>query len=103
MQVITFLSKFLALPILLIIRGYQVIISPFLGQNCRFHPTCSCYAHEALSQHGALKGSYLSVKRIVKCQPLHPGGIDLVPQSTPEKKTQTPHNNASLKDVNTKL
>ncbi len=70
-----------ASPFLLIIKVYQLFISPFLGQNCRFHPSCSCYAHQALKEHGILKGSILSVKRIVKCQPLHPGGVDLVPKS----------------------
>jgi len=73
------IKHLLAFPLLLIVRFYQLFISPFLGQNCRFHPTCSCYAHQALKEHGALTGSYLAIKRIIKCQPMHPGGIDLVP------------------------
>ncbi|MFT7260419.1 MAG: putative component of membrane protein insertase Oxa1/YidC/SpoIIIJ protein YidD, partial [Glaciecola sp.] len=48
------------LPFRLLIKGYQTIISPMLGQNCRFHPTCSCYAHQALERHGLVKGSWLS-------------------------------------------
>jgi putative membrane protein insertion efficiency factor len=79
MRIRQHLSNIIAYPLLLIIRAYQLFISPMLGQNCRFYPTCSCYAHQALEQHGPLKGSVLAIKRIVKCQPLHPGGIDHVP------------------------
>jgi putative membrane protein insertion efficiency factor len=67
------------LPLRVLIKGYQVFISPMLGQNCRFHPSCSCYAQEALEVHGLVKGSWLSIKRISKCHPLHPGGFDYVP------------------------
>jgi hypothetical protein len=69
------------LPFRLLIKVYQTIISPMLGQNCRFHPTCSCYAHQALEIHGLVTGSWLSVKRIVKCNPMHSGGFDYVPGS----------------------
>ena len=62
-----------------LIKVYQYLISPFLGPSCRFHPTCSHYAIEALSEHGVLKGGYLSVRRIIKCHPLHEGGHDPVP------------------------
>jgi uncharacterized protein len=64
---------------LLMIRGYQLLISPLLGPRCRFYPTCSQYAAEAISKHGILKGALLSSKRILKCHPFHPGGVDLVP------------------------
>jgi|TARA_B100000768_G_scaffold27328_1_gene25557 hypothetical protein len=60
------------------IRGYQLAISPLLGSNCRFHPTCSCYAHEAIDRFGVVKGTYLSIFRILKCHPFHPGGYDPV-------------------------
>ncbi|MEC4727169.1 membrane protein insertion efficiency factor YidD [Shewanella sp. D64] len=64
-----------------LIRGYQIFISPFLGANkCRFHPTCSTYAIEAIRLHGSAKGCWLAARRILKCHPLHPGGIDPVPQ-----------------------
>jgi len=63
-----------------IIKLYQILISPLLGPNCRFHPTCSHYAIEAIARHGVLKGGYLSVRRLIKCQPLHEGGFDLVPE-----------------------
>lgn len=81
MQISKLISTIIAAPLLLVIRLYQLFISPMLGQNCRFHPTCSCYAHQALKVHGPLKGSVLAIKRIVKCQPLHPGGIDPVPHA----------------------
>ena len=61
------------------IRGYQLFISPLLGHNCRFYPSCSQYAIEALTTHGFMKGTLLAVKRICKCAPWHPGGYDPVP------------------------
>ncbi|PZA07374.1 membrane protein insertion efficiency factor YidD [Meiothermus sp. PNK-Is4] len=67
-----------------LVRFYQRFISPLKPPTCRFYPTCSHYAVEALERHGALWGSYLAVKRILKCHPLHPGGIDPVPQQTPQ-------------------
>ncbi|WP_417763162.1 membrane protein insertion efficiency factor YidD [Shewanella sp.] len=65
--------------IISLIRGYQMFISPLLGQRCRFYPSCSHYAIEAVQLHGALKGSWLSIKRIIKCHPLNSGGNDPVP------------------------
>ena len=65
--------------LVLIVRGYQLLISPMLGPRCRFHPTCSHYAIEALRTHGPLKGSWLTLLRIGRCHPLHPGGYDPVP------------------------
>ena len=62
-----------------LIKIYQKLLSPLLGQNCRFHPTCSEYAVEALTLHGPLRGSLLSVKRIIKCNPLGGSGIYNVP------------------------
>ncbi|WOT05250.1 membrane protein insertion efficiency factor YidD [Shewanella youngdeokensis] len=61
------------------IRGYQVLISPMLGPRCRFNPTCSYYAIEAIRLHGFMKGCWFAAKRILKCHPLHPGGEDPVP------------------------
>lgn len=63
----------------LFIRLYQKTISPLLGPRCRFIPTCSEYAAEAITKHGIFKGSALAIKRIGKCHPLHPGGYDPVP------------------------
>ncbi len=61
-----------------IIKFYKKFISPFLGRNCRFYPTCSSYSLEAIEKYGAIKGGYMSVKRILKCNPFHPGGYDPV-------------------------
>jgi len=65
--------------LLLLLRAYKLGVSPFLGQNCRFYPSCSDYAAEAVSVHGALKGSLLATKRLCKCHPWHAGGLDPVP------------------------
>ena len=65
---------------ILLIKGYQKILSPWLGQRCRFHPSCSNYCIEALQQHGMVRGLWLGFKRILKCQPFHPGGYDPVPE-----------------------
>jgi putative membrane protein insertion efficiency factor len=62
-----------------LIRSYQVLLSPFLGNHCRFTPSCSAYAMEAIEKHGALKGGWLAVKRIGRCHPLCDGGYDPVP------------------------
>jgi putative membrane protein insertion efficiency factor len=62
-----------------LVRGYQLIVSPMLGPNCRFYPTCSQYAVEALDTHGALRGTWLTLKRLGRCHPWHPGGVDPVP------------------------
>ena len=64
---------------LLALRGYQLGISPYLGQNCRFYPTCSAYAIQAIERHGALKGGILAARRLGRCHPWHPGGVDPVP------------------------
>lgn len=61
------------------IRGYRYLISPLLGDCCRFYPSCSRYGEEAIAVHGVVKGGWLTVKRLGKCHPLHPGGIDWVP------------------------
>ncbi|MDO5097066.1 MAG: membrane protein insertion efficiency factor YidD [Peptostreptococcaceae bacterium] len=62
-----------------IIRFYQVAISPIKGPSCRFHPTCSAYAIEAIKKYGAFKGGYLAIKRILRCHPFNKGGYDPVP------------------------
>ena len=65
--------------VLLMIRGYQLTLSPYLGRQCRFHPSCSHYATEAIERHGLSRGSVLALRRLGRCQPFHPGGVDLVP------------------------
>ncbi len=71
--------------LILLLRGYQYCISPLLGQSCRFYPSCSNYAMEALREHGALKGAMLAAVRLGKCHPWHPGGVDPVPGKTAKK------------------
>jgi putative membrane protein insertion efficiency factor len=65
--------------LLLLIRVYRLLLSPWFGSQCRFYPTCSAYAEEAIQSHGAGKGFYLAVLRLGKCHPWHAGGIDPVP------------------------
>lgn len=64
---------------LFLIRCYQMFISPLLGRHCRFFPSCSGYTYEAIKKHGLLKGVFLGGKRLLKCHPFHPGGVDLIP------------------------
>ena len=65
--------------VLTLLRGYKRWVSPLLGQNCRFYPSCSVYAFEAVERFGVLRGGWLGIKRLSKCQPMHPGGFDPVP------------------------
>ena len=65
--------------LLWIVRGYRRVISPMLPPACRFTPTCSDYAYQAIERYGALKGTWLALRRILRCHPFHPGGYDPVP------------------------
>ncbi|MBF0229679.1 MAG: membrane protein insertion efficiency factor YidD [Desulfamplus sp.] len=65
--------------ILTLIKLYQYIVSPLIGPVCRFYPSCSQYAFEAVSKYGSLKGSFLAIKRLLKCHPFNQGGFDPVP------------------------
>ncbi|MGV6840613.1 MAG: membrane protein insertion efficiency factor YidD [Planktomarina sp.] len=71
----TILARILSLPVL----AYRATFSPFVGHNCRYHPTCSAYALEALKKHGGVKGGYLAARRILRCHPWGGSGIDNVP------------------------
>lgn len=66
--------------LLLLVRGYRRFVSPFLGNRCRFAPSCSAYAEEALRRHG-LRGAWLAARRLGRCHPFHPGGHDPVPDA----------------------
>ncbi|MFC3418466.1 membrane protein insertion efficiency factor YidD [Salinicoccus hispanicus] len=72
--------------LLWMMRFYQKAISPMFPPSCRFYPTCSNYGMEAVQEHGAFKGSYLAIKRILKCHPFHPGGFDPVPLNSDNYK-----------------
>jgi len=63
----------------LLVRAYQWLVSPLLPLACRYYPTCSAYAATALERHGALKGSWLAARRLLRCHPFHEGGVDPVP------------------------
>ena len=65
--------------LLAMLAGYRLLLSPLLGSSCRFYPSCSVYAGEAIEKHGALKGTWLTLKRLSKCHPWHAGGFDPVP------------------------
>lgn len=76
--------------IILLVRFYQLFISPILGPRCRFYPTCSSYTIEAIKTHGVFCGSWLAIKRIGRCHPANPGGVDPVPSCgcrSQQKKT----------------
>jgi putative membrane protein insertion efficiency factor len=62
-----------------IIRGYQLLLSPWLGSSCRFYPSCSCYTHTAIERYGALQGAWLGLRRLLRCHPFNKGGYDPVP------------------------
>lgn len=73
------ISKTINILLIGCIRFYQLCISPLKPRTCRFYPTCSAYALQALKTYGPMKGSYLTIKRILKCHPFHPGGYDPLP------------------------
>lgn len=73
------MSRLVAKLLVAPIRLYQLVLSPLLGPRCRFYPSCSAYAVEALTTHGPLRGSWLAVRRLLRCHPWNPGGLDPVP------------------------
>ena len=73
------LSRGASAVLIVLVRIYQVGLSPLLGGSCRYYPTCSAYAIEALQRHGALRGSWMAARRIGRCHPFRPGGYDPVP------------------------
>jgi len=75
-------ARVLAWPLILLVQAYRWIVGPLLPRACRFHPSCSAYAATALERHGALRGSWLAARRVARCHPWHPGGVDPVPEST---------------------
>lgn len=67
----------------ILLRGYRAVISPLYGQVCRYHPSCSAYALDAVSHHGVIRGGWLAVRRLVRCHPWAEGGVDYVPGTEP--------------------
>ena len=85
------------------IRAYQLTLSPLLGDSCRFYPSCSQYAIEAYQQFGIIKGSWLTLKRLVKCHPWHQGGVDLLPVKTNESCCQISSDNTQTNSRTTSI
>lgn len=78
-QTTTIKATLAAKVLLFFVHGYQYLLSPYFGSQCRFTPTCSHYAVDALNKYGAIKGGYLTSRRLLRCHPWHPGGFDPVP------------------------
>ncbi len=74
-------------PLVVLLRAYRYAVSPMLGMHCRFHPSCSSYAIEAIQTHGTVRGGFLAIKRIGRCHPWHEGGLDPVPGRQPGNNT----------------
>ncbi len=68
--------------LIILIRAYRYGLSPLMGNHCRFYPSCSSYAETAIAEHGFIKGSWLTMRRLSRCHPWHPGGCDPVPEKT---------------------
>ena len=79
-------QRMLRILLLALLRFYKLAISPFLGDRCRFYPSCSDYARDAIQYHGAARGSYLALKRVCRCHPFSAGGVDPVPASSNFKR-----------------
>lgn len=73
--------------LILLVKLYRWLLSPFFGSQCRFYPTCSEYALTALHTHGSLRGSWLAGRRLLRCHPWHPGGVDPVPPPTTTRES----------------
>ncbi|HVD64359.1 MAG TPA: membrane protein insertion efficiency factor YidD [Lapillicoccus sp.] len=84
-------SRLAALPLIWLVRAYQLIRLPWTPQSCRFYPSCSAYAVTALERYGPLKGTWLAVRRLLRCHPWNPGGVDHVPQRASTEPASAGH------------
>ena len=75
--------------LVLFLRAYQLLVSPMFGPSCRFYPTCSNYAIEAVRTHGSARGGWLALRRVCRCHPWNEGGVDLVPPAAPKNSSTT--------------
>lgn len=82
-------TRTLALPLIWVIRAYQLVISPMRPPTCRYYPSCSAYAVTALERHGLAPGTWLAVRRLLRCHPWTPGGVDHVPPAAPRRHQTT--------------
>ena len=78
-----------------LLRAYQLLLSPMLGQNCRFYPSCSSYAIEAIRAHGAARGALLALRRVCRCHPWNDGGFDPVPPKRDSQSSQSSHSSST--------
>jgi putative membrane protein insertion efficiency factor len=88
---LTHLDRLVALALVWLVRGYQVLISPLLGPTCRYYPSCSAYAVEALQRFGPVRGTWLALRRLSRCHPWSPGGVDHVPPRRDTGSNGVPH------------
>jgi putative membrane protein insertion efficiency factor len=88
---LTHLDRMVALVLVWLVRGYQVLISPLLGPTCRYYPSCSAYAVEALQRFGPARGTWLTLRRLSRCHPWSPGGVDHVPPRRDAGSNGVPH------------
>lgn len=82
---LSMISRIVAFPLIVLVKIYQFTLSPIMGRQCRYHPTCSWYALEALRTHGGFTGAVMTIRRIARCHPFAKGGYDPVPSPAPKK------------------
>jgi uncharacterized protein len=85
--------------LLVLLAGYRRFVGPLLGPRCRFYPSCSAYAVEAVQLHGAVRGSWLAIRRLGRCHPFHPGGLDFVPGSPQARESGASGSASAAPDV----
>ena len=91
------IARFVQRALITLVKGYRLLLSPWLGSACRFEPTCSAYSLEALERHGAARGSYLTLRRLARCHPWCDGGHDPVPDQVPKLFTGLTSSSSSKK------